>query len=179
MHRLSYRPEKENAAASALFFTLNHIYGQVLEPEQFRQLLVFLAKPNDSTSLFIDPQLIDKREARKRLKSDSFISVALPGFPVFYDQFNSNKQRRDVRNRLIQSIGKEKGIAFSQSVASALPYWLIAEEIKTGRRFGDGSILKILDVCGAPGNKSFNMMHLEGYDEIELVINDIKPERLE
>lgn len=103
------------------------------------------------------------------------------GFPLFetsYTKSQMDSQRCAKLYSKMQTIQPEN-IIFSQSRASMLPY-LVGRGIFE-QRLQQPEKLSIMDLCGAPGNKTLNYAHLcfSSGTQITSIINDASGQRLQ
>jgi len=89
----------------------------------------------------------------------------------------ARKQSWDRLSKHLVKLRRDGHIAFSQRPASTLPFRLVSEAIQEGSLEIDGHA-RILDLCGAPGNKTFNICHLPDVEKVTAVINDGNSSRL-
>lgn len=174
--RMELEEGNEEKAKSALAYTLR-MYAQVLPKGELQPFLDFLRTATPTYTLFASPEILHyTMEYFRNAKTYS-----LPDFPVF--DTGLVREKRDHFQRLVQQTRKfnhQGYMIFPQSPASALPFWLIRQQAEQGsfhRR--DDPTLRTLDLCGAPGNKSFNLFNFPGIDHVDSVINDIDPTRLQ
>jgi len=155
----------------AIEYTLD-LYRSVMELEHYEAFIHFLRHNTPPFVLFVDPSI-----TKDEVKHFPFVASDIPNYPAFGTQYPYGKIGSDRVKGYLTRLKEEGYIAFPQSPASMLPYWLVRQQIKTGA-YSPGDELRLLDLCGAPGNKLFNYIHLPGISTVTAVLNDIKEERL-
>lgn len=167
-----HRITNETAAVASVMYTLR-VYGRYMPPEEFLKFLRFFSKPPVPKYTVFS----DKKALQKFHQSLGDHPDVLPGYPISRTIFPKRTQGADRFNRVLGRMLREGSIAFSQSEASGLPFWLVQQARKEGYLHLDRET-RILDICGAPGNKTLNFLHLPGVNKKTAIINDTSPTRL-
>lgn len=176
---MHFHPDKEKGTRRAIEYTLD-LYEEVLREEEIDPFYHHLAHERRRLGVYVGPLT---REAVERL---STVTSPFPGSVVLETEYPSrNRQGLNRAIKIADSARRSGGqLAFLQSPASGIPASLITRELRVGRLdFGDSEEVLITDLCGAPGNKTFDLigelsLRKEARD-VRAVINDISPRRLE
>lgn len=172
VEKLAPSQGREENAARAVTYTLG-LYSLVMTGENFPGFLKSLLGDHPPSSIYADPA--GRKMAREKYP-DIVNHPALDDFPVMELALEKNKQGWDKTRRLVERLTAADHIAFSQSPASGLPTWFVGEMIKTNSLELDGKPT-VLDLCGAPGNKTLNLINELPGQDITAVINDPKSHR--
>lgn len=174
VERLNPRPQRIENTARAIGYTLG-LYASVLTGEAYKDLLTCLSKRESRLSLFADRP--GKYKLEEKYAGD-FEPQPLPDYPVLQLKAPNNKQGLDRMHGMQDVLSQGKHINFSQSPSSAMPSWMISRQIKNGN-LDIGDHPTIIDLCGAPGNKTLNLICELPADSVTAIINDPKPHRAE
>lgn len=170
LFRNSQMGTAEQIVAERVIRYILRSFRDVMPSGQFLPFLHHLETSYPTFDIFIP----DSRIARN-YGEDFF--APYPDFPIYDTWLPRSKQGSDRLGKLIGRIRNEGIIAFAQSMASGLPYWLVTRQTLAGN-ISIGNKLNIYDLCGAPGNKTLNFIHSSNVSEVTAVINDHKPHRL-
>jgi 16S rRNA C967 or C1407 C5-methylase (RsmB/RsmF family) len=158
------------------------LYKKIFPEQHFYQLMLYMKDiidPNSDTqrtrSMYIEP-------SHRQYFPQTYIDLApIADYPVIKTKFGYLHKRASAPEMeiIVNTITKDTGIAFSQSLASGFPLW----KTRVAVQAGEVKIPKkpvIVDLCGAPGNKSFNFLELftSQMDGITILINDVFPDRI-
>lgn len=174
IERLNPRPQRIENTARAIEYTLG-LYASVLAKEDYGNLLTCLSKRSSRLSLFADKP--GKHKLQEKYARD-FETQPFPDYPVLQLKTPDNKQGLDRMHKMQDILSRDNHINFSQSPSSAMPSWMISRQIKNGN-LDIGNHPTIIDLCGAPGNKTLNLICELQTDSTTAIINDPKPHRAE
>lgn len=155
-HGLSTRiPHKHySKVIDAVGFTLRHIYRENSSLADYQELLGYLNGMRPRSVFVAD--------------GDS----KFPGVAIYGE---SPQEVKDATLNYQAELLEMGIINFQQSRGSMLPYYLSSRAIDLGlAEVQTPRVLRIVDMCAAPGNKSLNFLAKAGeYEKVEIVMNDL------
>ena len=169
--QIPHDPTRRSRVQRALLHTL-FAYQDVMPVNFYESFLKYLTTQPLNT-VFVDPQ--NRDAVRRHLPTRTEV---LDNFPVITTTIPEDKAGTSRVRAVIADITQRGGIAFRQSSASALPSWMIERQMLEGS-LAVGDTVKIVDLCGAPGNKTLNLLFLPGVVDTTAVINDRSSTRLQ
>ncbi len=171
--RLAPRDSRVGRAERAVGFTLR-LFAEIMPPQAFQLLMRKMTHGIIPLTIYTDSQ--------GKITLDNYLPTRapLPNFPVLVTSLpDADSQSHDIFHRVARRIHGAGSIVFSQSPASGLPRFIIEQLLRDGQLSPADGRLTVVDLCGAPGNKTFNLIDaLPGISSLRAIINDPKPHRL-
>lgn len=177
--RQNVRPENLGKARARTLVQID-LLRRILPEELFYNILTSLWRhyydgdqSSNNYSLFAAGELLSELKNRHTFTSPT---EDYPGLKT-----DVPKGEWTTLQTLMTENGIQGEVIFSQALSSMSPAYLISRAIETGDLPVSGHVVAV-DICGAPGNKTFNLLNLSTYsniDSLTLVVNDLRPARIE